>query len=104
MPRYIDADVILTKFDKTLQLAGNDGAIAALKFCKEIVRKAPTISPDEVRGVGRWVRINVMSDEWFKLKCSCCQKEFEIMEGELEDYILNYCPNCGAKMEVSEDA
>ena len=99
MPRYIDADVILTKFDKALQLAGNDGAIAALKFCKEIVRKAPTISPDEVRGVGEW-RNKVMAvpgghgQTYSRWGCSVCKKKFKER--------TNYCPNCGAKMEVSE--
>ena len=55
MPRYTDADEIIAKYDKALSLAGNDGAIAALKFCKEIVQKAPTVSSDEVRSMGKWI-------------------------------------------------
>ena len=101
MPRYIDADVILTKFDKTLQLAGNDGAIAALKFCKEIVRKAPTISTDDLRGVGRWVRISGfhLDHEYHPARYQCDQCKHFVDSGDDR----NYCPNCGAKMEVSED-
>lgn len=53
---------------------------------------------------GRWIRHDVMSEEWFKLECSCCHREFEIMEGDLDDYVLNYCPNCGAKNEFKEGA
>lgn len=52
---------------------------------------------------GEWIRQNVMSDEWYKLECSNCHKEFEIMEGDLDDYVLNYCPNCGAKNVFKED-
>ena len=49
---------------------------------------------------GNWIRRDVMSDTWFKLECSCCHREYEIMEGDLAYYVLNYCPNCGAKMEM----
>ncbi len=30
-------------------------------------------------------------------------KEFEIMEGDIDDYVLNYCPNCGSKNEFKEE-
>lgn len=52
---------------------------------------------------GKWIRHDVMSDSWFKLECSCCHREYEIMEGDLDYYVLNYCPNCGAKNVFQEE-
>ena len=62
----------------------------------------PTISPDEVRGKGKWVDKGVRA--W---SCSCCGtplnhiRQFASFE---KNELPNYCPNCGAKMEVSDDA
>ena len=55
------------------------------------------------KNVGKWIRHNVMSDEWYKLECSSCHKEFEIMDGDLDDYYLNYCPVCGSKNKFLEE-
>lgn len=53
---------------------------------------------------GEWIIRNVMSNDWFKLECPCCHKEFEAMVGDLDDYVLNYCPNCGSKNEFKEES
>jgi hypothetical protein len=84
---------------------------ADIRFSKQFmavavsdIDSAPTLSPDEVRGVGE--RIPITTD--FEHQCSKCGKK-------LDDYVVasewaglaevpNYCPNCGAKMEVSDDA
>lgn len=37
-------------------------------------------------------------------QCSVCQEEFVTLEGTPADNMYNYCPNCGAKMDlVAED-
>lgn len=41
----------------------------------------------------KWQR--VLDGAWIYAKCSSC--------GSLQDVKSNYCPNCGAKMEGSED-
>ena len=58
------------------------------------------ISPDDVRGVGKW------TEDRMDYRCSVCGKS---VKDEIfymfEPYQMPpYCPNCGAKMEVSEDA
>ena len=54
----------------------------------------PTVSPDEVRGVGTWI---VLEPEIDLRSCSVC--EHMVIRAD-----CNYCPNCGAKMEVEGDA
>ena len=53
---------------------------------------------DEVRGVGRWVRISGfhLDHEYYPARYKCDQCEHFVDSGDDR----NYCPNCGAKMEV----
>ena len=51
-------------------------------------------SVESERATGRW-KIYPMGGE---LKCSVCKTEFERCELRFR----NYCPNCGAKMEVGK--
>ena len=109
MPRYIDADAFIKE-----QCNSCDG------YCEKVdcdclscdkpyqcgiiqgLKNAPTVSPDEVRGVGKWDRVETE----FGLRCPKCGKLLDeyVNGGEWValSEIPNYCPNCGAKMEVSE--
>ena len=94
MPRYIDADAIhYVEIGKGVEIA-----------LASDIDKIPTVSPDEVRGVGKWIERD--DYDWdIYYECSVCHTPFTMLDGttpELNDY--HYCPNCGAKMEVSEDA
>ena len=60
----------------------------------------PTVSPDEVRGVGKWERSECEDGKFWANYCSLC---FVYLPYGLE-WKPKYCPSCGAKMEVSEDA
>ena len=62
MARYIDADIVVTRLDEIQPFAGNKAANAAINLCKDIVRNAPTISPDEVRGAGKWIEGGYFDD------------------------------------------
>ena len=58
------------------------------------VETAPTVSPDEVRGVGEWIAHG-----------DCGVTECSVCGWNVEEYVeYNYCPNCGAKMEVEGNA
>ena len=73
-----------------------DGGRHAVEIWNSIQRT------DEVLGV--WKRIERDDyDRDIYYECSVCHTPFTMLDGttpELNDY--HYCPNCGAKMEVSE--
>ena len=100
--RSIDADAIYDTlsdiFIEYLATSSNTDTRNALDSLYHTVfsavETAPTVSPDEVRGVGTWI---VLEPEIDLRSCSVC--EHMVIRAD-----CNYCPNCGAKMEVSEDA
>ena len=50
-----------------------------------LIKRQPTINPEDLRPKGKWVEGNVIE------KCSLCGK------GGFRG--MHYCPHCGAKME-----
>lgn len=65
-------------------------------LCNSIRRdigELPTITPDEVRGVREWISNH--DGSW---NCSECGLRVLICAKG------HFCPNCGARMEVREDA
>lgn len=104
--RLIDADALRQRmyreaFETDTDMQKLDsGCWIRYKLFENCIESAPTISPDEVRGVGEW-RNKVMAvpgghgQTYSRWGCSVCKKKFKERS--------NYCPNCGAKMEVSED-
>ncbi len=103
MPRYIDADALklpdeyqIDPFDEPYYRGIGNGWNVALKECRERIDSAPTISPDDVRGVGNWIPLDYSDEAYGNMyKCAKC--------GCSEIGEPNYCPNCGAKMEVTSD-
>ena len=57
----------------------------------EYVKQLPPVTPAEK--VGYW--IDHQEDRWIYAKCSECNT--------VHDARTNYCPNCGAKMEVTDE-
>ena len=91
MPRYIDADLILpemeSKFDmQELYLPAN--------FQEFIVDEIPTADVAPVRH-GYWVKEK--RDVLIHWHCSACKECFYLDEPNAE-----YCPHCGAKMDLKE--
>ena len=65
----------------------------------DAVIEAPTISPDEVRGEGKWED----AKQHGLCRCSVC-KDCYIEKDYITQAKWKYCPNCGARMKgVSED-
>ena len=103
MPRLIDADALgIGKanrdcFDDPKYADGWNSAI-------EIINNAPTIEAEPVRH-GRWE--SVKNPQWPAYshdKCSLCgwwnTKNALCYDGNKKPgHSLNYCPNCGAKMD-----
>ena len=107
--RLIDADALISDMHTKLCDLRNDSYISAdyrvgFAFCMEFVKTAPTISPDEARGVGHWVTEQEAidaNDYSLRDTCSVCGRcDWDCTESAS----FKYCPSCGAKMEVSEDA
>lgn len=61
--------------------------------CITMVKAAETIDAEPVRH-GRW-RINM---EFADYECSVC-KQGDVISPYFERLKMNYCPNCGAKMD-----
>ena len=93
MPRYIDADALIDFLD-----VGHLRHPSELCFSEvdvaNLLLHAPTITPDEVRGVGEWIYDDFDGDG-IDYQCSCC-KQYSRRN-------WNYCPSCGARMKGAED-
>lgn len=105
--RTIDADAlkdVIQQHDYPLadRLNSVDNGMFTLGIFQAI-DQMPTISRDEVRGVGHWVTEQEAidaNDYSLRDTCSVCGRcDWDCTESAS----FKYCPNCGAKMEVSED-
>lgn len=88
MSRYINADKLEEKFDEIL-----DDSKEYDKPIHDMMLEfyfAPTEDVEPVRH-GRWVGKTY--------KCSICGKWIDPLQGDAD---MNYCPNCGAKMDGEE--
>ena len=67
---------------------------------RQALKEAQSIQPEQK--TGRWIEhIDKRGDTYHE--CSSCKEEFTLIEGTPADNLYNYCPNCGAKMEVDEN-
>jgi len=111
MPRYIDADVlkdVIQQHDYPLadRLNSVDNGMFTLGIFQAI-DQMPTVSPDDVRGVGEWEQKEIFGVEETtieQMQSACCSVCGKYHTTPYSYYFskYNYCPNCGAKMEVSE--
>ena len=108
MPKYINADKILSHLNDEIEACGDYGVYfrpvtygtyLGLKSAKSFVETAETAYVQEVRH-GRWMYCGKLSghDHWWQ--CSeCLRTEFTKHKADIKDY--PYC-NCGAKMDGKE--
>lgn len=103
MPRYIDADALKDVIQQhDYPLADRMNSIDNGMFTPGIfqaIDQMPTVSPDEVQGVGKWISKtmsvpNGHGQTYNRWGCSVCKKKVKTRTA--------FCPSCGAKMEVSE--
>ena len=99
MPRYIDAEAFEADYKARLCTGCNDNNGKMCRACWVMdvlndIETAPTISPDEVRGVGKWEQND--NGTW---SCSECHSWIP----DEQHYYARFCLFCGAKMEVSEN-
>lgn len=66
---------------------------------ESILNRLPTADVEPVRH-GHWIlcRLNSLHLDWRNFECSVCRMNRIRRTGE----VLNYCPNCGARMDRGE--
>jgi len=89
MPRYIDADALIRHFYET-----EYASMYYVEVVKRIIDAQPTISPDEVRGAGEWIKAHDDVCWWWE--CSECHEQ--PLQRYKYDRLSNYCPSCGARL------
>lgn len=96
MTRVIDADVTLKHIDEYYDLLKrmgkpSRGMTAVMQNIKTIVNSLQTVDAVLVRH-GKWIGYaGTIGNE-----CSVCGKWIDVLQGTAE---MNYCPNCGARMD-----
>lgn len=96
--RLIDADALMNDF---CDMCGT--AHRCKRSCGkyDLIAQAPTIDAEPVRH-GRWKRFAEISGN-IGLSCSVCGwKDYN--HGKFRKNWFNYCPNCGAKMDLEGQA
>ena len=102
--RRIDADELIAKIDETVKISMfhikgetlKGAALLVFENFQALVNAAPTIEAEPVRH-GKWKHVAGMNS-----KCSECGRYFPVKEFDSRPFDINYCPNCGAKMDGKE--
>lgn len=75
---------------------GRIGYNHAIADAEATIRFLPSAEPQRKRG--KWIE----RDEDCTWECSACGEPWTLIEGTPKQNGMNYCPNCGAKMEGDE--
>lgn len=99
--RPIDADALMEKFAVVVEPSNNSdfARVPTWNNAVSLVEETPTLDVVPVRH-GKWVqRFIKIGGQVFKhgMQCSVCAEP--ALDDEGDDYLTNYCPNCGAKMD-----
>lgn len=102
MARYIDADLLHIRmedlYEHRIEMK-NFSADGAVADCLDLLDNAPTADVAEVKH-GEWKKPQFSGRRGFysvkDFVCNKCGGAFGVEQGNL---LMNYCPNCGAKMD-----
>lgn len=100
MTRYIDADVLMEKFQFRTACIGATAEIIrdCLNITRNIISNAPTADVEEVVHA-RWEK-KLAPYLRIKFVCSACGGWKHDLAYEHDG--MKYCPNCGAKMDLED--
>lgn len=68
-----------------------------MKYAMVMIQNAPAVDAVEVVH-GKWIEKEGLFCETF-YRCSACEEDIVLLDGEPMDNWYNYCPNCGARMD-----
>lgn len=93
--RLIDVDALMNNLFDGLR----DGDVL-YRIPPSAIENAPTIDPVKY---GKWIDLR-KDDMDYEFKCSCCGYTFGMYNEDITplDVGMNFCPNCGAKMDLEE--
>lgn len=116
MTRLIDADALIEDLeydvelnaraldDTDLSLGINREIVQFDKDCKQnavdMLKKAPTVDAEPVRH-GKWIPKMIIiggRKHFYGMICSVCGEY--ALEAEGDEFLTDYCYNCGAKMDA----
>jgi len=66
----------------------------------EAVEELPSVTPTE--RTGHWIEKEDFNGDTY-YDCSECGESFCLIDGTPTDNLYNYCPNCGCRMQESEE-
>ncbi len=91
----ISRTALIEKLETAREHANSIMEISSLCGVLALVDAEPTVEAVEVVH-GEWIR------HGYKWKCSACDMKINI-DGTPKENGLNYCPNCGAKMDGKKE-
>ena len=103
MAEYIDAELLkkeIADFKRTVKSDNSDyltGYICALSAVEGMIAEQPAADVEPVRR-GKWICVGDIDEYIFE--CSECHEIYCLIDGTPKEHQYNYCPNCGAKLDV----
>lgn len=98
MPDLIDRTKLIKAIER--RCGANFDIVKALDPAMRVIEEIPEFNPERK---GEWLYLELPVFEDFPFTrdgfwvCSCCHEEYR----EISDF--DFCPHCGAKMEVSKE-
>ena len=108
MKEYIERNTLIMKLENrraylVKEYGYRDHYVRGYDECVDTVKNSPTtdVSPVRHGRHGRWEpEDNIFDDStWI---CSACHEPWVLIDGTPQDNNMNYCPNCGAMMDLTE--
>lgn len=100
MAEYIEREKLIKHYENCIdEVKNTNGVTEDFEICLKALKNQPAVDVTEVRH-GKWERKENKKVYWYA--CSLCGEE--VPQNEYgDDYFSDYCPNCGAKMDLGDD-
>lgn len=93
---------IKEKINTAIENSAGERKTTAVRYLLSVLHSIKSML-DELEPKAKWVKTQVgYYDDDYGYECSNC-KEIYCTEYDFEEMAYNYCPNCGARMEVEDE-